>query len=454
MSAPLKLALRILLSGTFGLAIIALILGAGVLSTMSSAYDVTSPRSMPDSAFAGSTNPTIITVAVALGSNGSVVTDVLGPYDVFARSPRFQVYTVSRERQPVALSGALTVVPDFALADVQNGSAPAPSVIVVPAFTDPYSAEQQPIRDWIASEARGGTTVLGVCAGAEVLVAAGVLSGKTATTHWANLDGLRGSHPETTWVAGRRYVQDENITTTAGVTSGIIGALHLVGQLSGAGEAQRIGRAIAYPDWRADEGTRIAEEHAELNDYPYLLNAAFPWFRPTYAVGLTDGVDEIDVAAAFEVYSGTSFATSTVAIAERPVVMTAHRLMIVVAPLDTSDAHFDRLVIPGEASTAAASALRSWADHRGVPSFSPGADKIADGFAFDPVLSDLARAMGDGATARTTAKYAEYPAPDLSSLPGAPWRPIGLLAVVLLIGGGVAMFPVLSTSTGNDPAGH
>jgi hypothetical protein len=92
--------------------------------------------------------------------------------------------------------------------------------------------------------------------------------------------------------------------------------------MAGPAEAQRIGNAIAYPHWQVDADTRIAENHTAPSDFPYLPNAALPWFRPTYAIGLTNRVDEIDLAAAFEVYSGSSFATRTVAIAEKPVVVT------------------------------------------------------------------------------------------------------------------------------------
>ena len=59
---------------------------------------------------------------------------------------------------------------------------------------------------------------------------------------------------------GQRYIQDGKITTTAGVTSGVFGALRLVQQLVGAAEAQRVGRELAYPGWSLDgpTGTRRA----------------------------------------------------------------------------------------------------------------------------------------------------------------------------------------------------
>src|SRR5918998_600368 len=65
-----------------------------------------------------------LAVAVVLGASGSVITDALGPYEVFARSQEFFVYTVSASHPTAMCSGGLAVVPDYSLADVDAGLAP------------------------------------------------------------------------------------------------------------------------------------------------------------------------------------------------------------------------------------------------------------------------------------------------------------------------------------------
>ena len=71
-----------------------------------------------------------LAVAVVLGASGSVITDALGPYEVFARSPEFFVYTVSAG--PAAmLSGGLAVVPDYSLGEVDAGTAPEPGMMML-----------------------------------------------------------------------------------------------------------------------------------------------------------------------------------------------------------------------------------------------------------------------------------------------------------------------------------
>src|SRR5437867_3560900 len=81
-----------------------------------------------------------LAVAVVLGASGSVITDALGPYEVFARSPEFFVYTVSAG--PAAmLSGGLAAAPDYSLGDVDAGTAPEPHVVVLPAVLSPAGSK-------------------------------------------------------------------------------------------------------------------------------------------------------------------------------------------------------------------------------------------------------------------------------------------------------------------------
>jgi len=74
--------------------------------------------------------------------------------------------------------------------------------------------------------------------------------------------GPAAQPPQVDWVRGQRYIQDGTITTTAGVTSGVFGALRLVQQLAGAAEAQRVGRELAYPGWSLDGPTAIPAQAA------------------------------------------------------------------------------------------------------------------------------------------------------------------------------------------------
>jgi hypothetical protein len=217
------------------------------------------------------------------------------------------------------------------------------------------------------------------------------------------------------------------------VTSGVVGALRLVEQLAGVAEAERVGRDIAYPDWSAEGSTQIAEQRLAITDLPYALNAAFPWARPTVGIGLLDGVGEIDVAAVFELYSATSSATRTVPVSSHPLVTTRHGAVLLPRRTDHDTPSMERLVVPGARYGAVDGELARWADDHGLSIEMPHRERPAGEFSFDAVLRDLA-AHTDRATARTAAKFTEYPAGHLQ-LDGRawPWRPAALLVTAVLL---------------------
>jgi putative intracellular protease/amidase len=378
---------------------------------------------------------------VVLGASGSVITDAFGPYEVFARSPKFFVYTVSASRPTAMLSGALAVVPDYSLDDVDAGLAPEPDVVVVPAVAAPNGKKEAPLREWITRRVDRGAHLLAVCAGSRLLAATGLLDGRRATSHWSSIRDLERSRPQVDWVRGQRYIQAGTLTTTAGVTSGVFGALRLVEQLAGASEAQRVGQELAYPGWSLNGPTEIRAQRWAPRDLAYLLAVVFPWLRPTVGVGLVEDVGELEVAAPFEVYA-SSFAARTVPIAAGPTVTTRHGLRLVATPADADALRVDRLVVPGAHRIQEVDPeLLGWAADRGLNIELPNAGQPAGEVGFDAMLRDLA-GHTDQTTARVTAKSIEYPAEQLE-LAGAgwPWRPTALLALTVTAAIGVALLP-------------
>ena len=73
-------------------------------------------------------------------------------------------------------------------------------------------------------------TVCGVCTGTLLLANAGILDGYLCTTHHRFTQQLRQQHPAVNVVENRIYVKDRNIWTSAGVSSGIDLALHVVAE--------------------------------------------------------------------------------------------------------------------------------------------------------------------------------------------------------------------------------
>lgn len=159
---------------------------------------------------------------------GAEELDLAGPWEALALARDYgerdvELFTAAITREPVRLRGGLRVVPDYAF-----GSEPAADAIVVPG--GPGTRDERawrPVVAWIVAR-RDTPLVASVCTGAFVLARAGLLDGRSATTHYSRLDELREQHPEVNVVEGVRVVDEGEVVTAGGVTAGIDLGLHLV----------------------------------------------------------------------------------------------------------------------------------------------------------------------------------------------------------------------------------
>lgn len=179
-------------------------------------------------------------------TSGSEVVDFAGPWGVFEyvfvgpdfHCP-FKLYTVGTSKEPVTVSGGMTVVPNYTLAE-----APAPDVIVVPA-TD-VDKLTPAVLDWLRTAAKGTALTMSVCDGSFVLGRAGLLDGKSATAHHGGYNALRADFPKANVIRGVRYVEDGKIATSGGLTSGIDLALRVVERYFGRDRARQTALNLEY----------------------------------------------------------------------------------------------------------------------------------------------------------------------------------------------------------------
>lgn len=168
-------------------------------------------------------------VVAVLLFDGVELLDFSGPAEVFvvaAQGKAFRVVTVAERRKPVRTMGGLRV-----LAEYDFASAPRADIVVIPGgATENVNDEGLA---WIRSAAAGAEVVMSVCMGAFLLARVGLLDGVTATTHHWGVKRLRSAAPLCRVVQGERYVDSGHVVTTAGVTAGIDGALHVVERLLG-----------------------------------------------------------------------------------------------------------------------------------------------------------------------------------------------------------------------------
>lgn len=350
-----------------------------------------------------------IVVAVALGSSGTVGSDALAPYEVFASSPQFSVYTVAAHPGLASTQGGPAIAPTYTFADTASGRAPHPDVVVVPAVGSPDGPQEAELRAWVKDQAKGGALILGVCNGAAVLADAGLLDGRTATAHWSRLGAFAKQYSHVNWVGGQRFIQDGPVTTTAGVTSGIPGALRVMADLAGPAEATRVGRLLRYPNWSLTGPTNIPTQSMTVHDLPVALNALVPWGRPTLGIALDDGVSEIDLASSFEVYD-VSYAARPIPLSATGTVTTKHGMVLHTNTV-ADDPTPTTLAVPGPAGTTNLNpALRAWANRHHVRVDAVHGAGNSPGF--DGALQYLSRHAGR-ATAVSAAKMIDYPSAQL-----------------------------------------
>ena len=186
-----------------------------------------------------------IPVAIVLTDAANVI-DFAGPWEVFqdtavpgSEAPAFHLYTVSDSRRPLHLTGGLTVVPDYTYDD-----APPPSVVVVGAQRGSPAT-----LNWLRKVAADQRTdaLMSVCTGAFKLADAGLLDGKSATTHHDFFDEFARRFPKVMLERDSRYVQSApHIFTSGGLTSGIDLALHIVTLYYGQDAARSTSRYMEY----------------------------------------------------------------------------------------------------------------------------------------------------------------------------------------------------------------
>jgi transcriptional regulator GlxA family with amidase domain len=119
------------------------------------------------------------------------------------------------------------------------------ALVVVPGM--PYAATQRierKVTRWIADASSGGAHMASVCTGAFVLGEAGLLDGRRCTTHWSRTSELARRFPRARVLDDRLYVTDGEITTSAGIASGIDMALAFIEQADGPIVAAEVAREM------------------------------------------------------------------------------------------------------------------------------------------------------------------------------------------------------------------
>ena len=180
--------------------------------------------------------------------------DFAGPMEVFAAAG-FKVFTVSRDKGPVVSQGILRIMPDYTIDD-------APPFDILAFFGGGTNAATQDagLIAWIESRRASTSYFFSVCTGAFILGKAGLLDSLSATTFHSSIEALRTALPRTRVLSDVRFVDNGHVITTAGISAGIDGALHLVTRLKGEEAAKGVAAYMEYDKWIPNQGLVVAAD--------------------------------------------------------------------------------------------------------------------------------------------------------------------------------------------------
>ena len=165
--------------------------------------------------------------------------DMTGPAQVLSRLPEAEMIYVGAGLEPVTTDCGFSILPT-----TTREACPSLDILCVPGGFGVASAMEDPAWiDFVARQAKTARWTTSVCTGAFILGAAGLLTGRRATTHWAYHDLLAalGAEP-----VQARVVREDGLITGGGVTAGIDFALSLIAELAGNDVAQAVQLGLEY----------------------------------------------------------------------------------------------------------------------------------------------------------------------------------------------------------------
>lgn len=148
-------------------------------------------------------------------------------------------------------AGSIRTAEGYLIGGVHSLAAIADAdIVVMPSWVDDGRVPSPALRKAIIAAHSDGTVVAGLCLGAIAVADLGLLSGRSAVTHWHSLDALTEKHPEISIETDVLYIDHGDVLTSAGTASGIDACLHVIRQRLGAEAANRVARSLVVAPHR------------------------------------------------------------------------------------------------------------------------------------------------------------------------------------------------------------
>jgi AraC family transcriptional regulator, transcriptional activator FtrA len=235
-------------------------------------------------------------VVATVVDQGALTFDFAIPCEVFGidrsdiADPWYELLVVAAGERRVRTQTGFVLEAPHGLAALRRAH-----TIVIPGWADP-DRDPSPalVRALVAAHDRG-VRMVSVCTGAFVLAAAGLLDGRTVTTHWQYAERLQRRYPRVRVDPRVLYVADGQVLTSAGTAAGIDLCLHLVACDHGIEAAAAVARRLVMPLFRSGGQAQYVDPPvaAETADR---LGSLLVWVREHFEEGIS--VDDLAREAA------------------------------------------------------------------------------------------------------------------------------------------------------------
>ena len=245
-------------------------------------------------------------VIAVIGENtGTELTDFVIPYGVLTQAGVGDTFAVATRPGLLKMRPTLQVQPQTTIAEFDARFPEGADYVIVPAVVKHDDAA---LVAWIAAQGAKGSTVVSICDGALVVANAGLMKGRRATSHWAT-EALRAKrYPATQWVRNVRYVADDTIVSSAGISAAIPTSLALVEAIAGHARAAMVARELGVTEWGSQHDSDRFKPRLGRNITSFavtdLLNPRLGRVQQI-GVPIASGVDEIALALTADAYSRT-----------------------------------------------------------------------------------------------------------------------------------------------------
>ncbi len=240
-------------------------------------------------------------IAVLADTRMTELSDFVIPYGVLKQAQIAEVTAVSPAKGIIKFFPALQARTELDFAEFELNYPAGADYVIVPAL---HYADDSAITQWLRQQVQRGATVMAICDGAWVLAHAGLLQHKRATSFWYAQSQLKRQFPETDWQSNQRYLADQHVITTSGVSAALPASLALVAAIAGRETARRLAQHYGVDDWSADHNS--AEFQFTWRDYWQIAsNYLSFWRHQQRLLNLYPGIDEVALALQADAYSRT-----------------------------------------------------------------------------------------------------------------------------------------------------